>query len=149
MVTKTNSDGEKQMGKLNSAVKTALEQADLYPLATASKSGLPNVVPVKFILIENDDELWLVDNFMDKTLSNLKQNPQVALNILIPDQNISYQIKGKTKIETTGDKYQKMRDIVLKIKPDAPAKGLVIMQVTEVFDCWPGATIGNRLDSDA
>jgi predicted pyridoxine 5'-phosphate oxidase superfamily flavin-nucleotide-binding protein len=137
------------MGKLNSTLKAAIEQADLYPLATASSAGLPNVVPVKFVLIENDDELWLVDNFMDKTLSNLEQNPVVALNVLIPEQNISYQIKGKTQIETTGDKYQKMRDIVLKVKPDAPAKGLVIMHVTEVFDCWPGPTIGNRLDSDA
>lgn len=136
------------MGKLNNQVKIAIEQADLYPLATASNTGHPNVIPVKFVLIENDDELWLVDNFMDKTLTNLEQNPVVALNVLIPEQNISYQIKGKTQIETSGDKYQKMRDIVLKIKPDAPAKGLIVMHVTEVFDCWPGATIGHRLDSN-
>jgi uncharacterized protein len=134
------------MGKLNNQVKAAIKQADLYPLATASNIGHPNVIPVKFVLIENDDELWLVDNFMDKTLTNLEQNPAVALNVLIPEQNISYQIKGKTQIETSGDKYQKMRDIVLKIKPDAPAKGLIVMHVSEVFDCWPGATIGHRLD---
>jgi predicted pyridoxine 5'-phosphate oxidase superfamily flavin-nucleotide-binding protein len=137
------------MGKLNDNIKTAINQADLFPLASASQTGNPNVVPVKFVLIENDDELWLVDNFMDKTLSNLKQNPLVALNVLIPEQNISYQIKGTVNIETSGDKYQKMRNIVLAAKPDAPAKGLVIMQVTEVFDCWPGATIGHRLDNEA
>lgn len=137
------------MGKLNTTVKAAIKQADLFPLATASQVGYPNVVPVKFVLIESDDELWLVDNFMDKTLSNLKQNPFVALNVLIPEQDISYQIKGAVNIETSGDKYQKMRDIVLAAKPDAPAKGLVIMHVTEVFDCWPGANIGHRLDNDA
>ena len=42
------------MGKLTDAVKNAIKEADLYPLATASNSGHPNVVPVKFVLIEND-----------------------------------------------------------------------------------------------
>jgi len=137
------------MAKLNNSVKAAIEQADLTPLATASSEGYPNVVPIKFVLIENDEELWLVDNFMDKTLNNIEQNPVAAINILIPEQNISYQIKGTLNIETSGDKYQKMRDIVLKVKPDAPAKGLVIMIVTEVFDCWPGPSIGHRLDIGA
>lgn len=137
------------MGKLNNAVKTAIEQTALFPLATASSNGYPNVVPVMFVLIESDDELWMIDNFMDKTLKNLEQNPTAALNVLIPEQNISYQIKGTIRIETSGDQYQKMRDIVLAAKPSAPAKGLIIMQVTEVFDCWPGATIGHRLDSGA
>jgi len=134
------------MGKLSTALKNAIEKAELYPLATASGSGLPNVVPIKLVLIENDGELWLVDNFMGKTLRNLQQNPVAALNILIPDDNISFQIKGHTRIETEGENYQKMRDIVLKVKPDAPAKSLIIMDITEIFDCWPGNTIGQRLD---
>jgi len=137
------------MGKLTDAVKNAIKEADLYPLATASNSGHPNVVPVKFVLIENDSELWLVDNFMDKTLTNLVQNPIAALNILVPEKDIAYQIKGTTTIETRGDNYQKMRDIVLEVKPDAPAKGLIVMQVTEVFDCWQGPTIGHRIDGNS
>ena len=134
------------MGKLSTALKNAIEKAELYPLATASGSGIPNVVPIKLVLIENDGELWLVDNFMGKTLRNLQQNPVAALNILIPDDNISFQIKGHTRIETEGENYQKMRDIVLKVKPDAPSKSLIIMDITEIFDCWPGNTIGQRLD---
>lgn len=135
------------MGKLSTALKDAIEKAELFPLATASASGLPNVVPIKFVLIENDDELWLVDNFMGKTLQNLQQNPVSALNILIPDDNISFQIKGHTRIETEGENYQRMRDLVLKVKPDAPAKSLIIMDIIEIFDCWPGNTIGQRLDT--
>ena len=86
---------------------------------------------------------------MDKTLTNLVQNPIAALNILVPEKDIAYQIKGTTTIETRGDNYQKMRDIVLEVKPDAPAKGLIVMQVTEVFDCWPGPTIGHRIDGNS
>jgi uncharacterized protein len=134
------------MGKLTAALKKAIEETPLYALATASNESVPNVVPVKFVIIENDDELWLVDNFMTKTLQNLQDNPIAALNILLPDQEISFQIKGTTSITSSGDKYQKMRDIVLAVKPDAPAKSLVIMNITEIFDCWPGNTIGQRLD---
>ena len=135
------------MGKLSTALKEAIVKAELYPLATASSSGLPNVVPIKLVFIENDNELWLVDNFMTKTLQNLQQNPAAALNILIPDDNISYQIKGNTRIETDGENYNRMRKSVLKANPAHPAKSLVIMQITEIFDCWPGSTIGNRLDN--
>tara|TARA_B110000114_G_scaffold53194_1_gene56579 strand:- start:475 stop:882 length:408 start_codon:yes stop_codon:yes gene_type:complete len=135
------------MGKLSSGLKSAIKKAELYPLATASSSGLPNVIPIKLVFIENDNELWLVDNFMTKTLQNLQQNPAAALNILIPDDKISYQIKGHTRIETEGHKYNRMRETVLKANPDHPAKSLVIMHITEIFDCWPGSTIGNRLDN--
>ena len=62
------------MGKLSNVVKDAIGKADLYPLATASISGLPNVIPIKLVFIESDNELWLVDNFMTKTLQNLQQN---------------------------------------------------------------------------
>lgn len=134
------------MAKLNDTIKQAIEQADLYPLATASSSGHPNVVPIKFVLIESDDELWLVDNFMDKTLTNLQQNPVAALNILIPDSETSIQIKGTVTIETQGERYQRMREQVLNVKPDAPAKSLVRLQITEIYDCWPGEGIGQRLD---
>lgn len=135
------------MGKLSTALKEAIVKAELYPLATASSSGLPNVVPIKLVFIENDNELWLVDNFMTKTLKNLQQNPAAALNILVPDEKISYQIKGHTRIETEGKNYNRMKKKVLEANPDHPAKSLVIMHITEIFDCWPGSTIGNRLDN--
>ena len=135
------------MGKLSIALKEAIVKAELYPLATASSSGLPNVIPIKLVFIENDNELWLVDNFMTKTLKNLQQNPAAALNILIPDEKISYQIKGHTRIETEGKNYNRMKKKVLKANPEHPAKSLVIMHITEIFDCWPGSTIGNRLDN--
>ena len=135
------------MGKLSNVVKDAIEKAELYPFATASTSGLPNVIPIKLVFIENDNELWLVDNFMTKTIQNLQQNPAAALNVMIPDDKISYQIKGHTRIETKGDNYNRMRETVLKANPDHPAKSLVIKHITEIFDCWPGISIGNRLDN--
>ncbi len=134
------------MPKLTDKVKQAITLADLSPLATISATGVPNVIPIKFVFIENDDELWLVDNFMDKTRQNLEQNPIAALNILVPEHNMAYQIKGTTNIETAGDKYQRMREQVLAIKPDAPAKALVVLHITEIYNCWPGPELGQRLE---
>lgn len=134
------------MGKLTSEVKHAIGKADLFPLATASATGMPNVVPIKFVYVQDDDTLWLVDNFMTKTMQNLQQNQQASLNVLVTEDDIYLQIKGTTQIETHGDNYQAMREKVLAVKPDAPAKSLVLLKVTEVYQCKPGDTLGQRLD---
>ncbi len=134
------------MGKLTTELKTAIEKAQLYPLATCSKDGIPNVIPIKFIFIEDDDHLWLVDNFMSKTQQNLEENPHAAINIWVDEDNVYLQLKGRTRIETTGNNVQLMREKVHAIKPDAPAKALVIFEIDEIYQCLPGPNIGQRLD---
>lgn len=134
------------MAKLTTELKQAIEKAELYPLATASDTGMPNVIPIKFVFVADDDTLWLTDNFMAKTMKNLRQNPQAAINIDIPSDDIYLQIKGTTQIETIGENYESMREKVLAVKPDAPAKSLVVMKITEIYQCLPGDTLGQRLD---
>jgi predicted pyridoxine 5'-phosphate oxidase superfamily flavin-nucleotide-binding protein len=134
------------MAKLTTELKQAIAKAELYPLATASKTGMPNVIPIKFVFVADDDTLWLTDNFMNKTMKNLRQNPQAALNVDIPSDNIYIQIKGTTEIESIGENYEAMRKKVLAVKPDAPANSLVIMKITEIYQCLPGDTLGQRLD---
>ena len=52
---------------LTSAIKAAIEQAGLFPLATAAPDGLPNVVPVKWLEVADDQTLWITDNYLRKT----------------------------------------------------------------------------------
>ena len=134
------------MAKLSSDFKQAFNTIELFPLATCSNSGIPNVVPVKFIFIENDDELWIVDNFMSKTIKNLTKNPHAALYVYASEMNICCQIKGNISIQTSGDKYDRMRNNIHKIRADAPAKSLVIMKVTDIYQCAPGSNAGERIN---
>jgi len=89
------------MAKLTADMKQAFNSVTLFPFATSTDSGIPNVVPVKYIFIEKDDELWIVNNFMSKTIKNMTQNPQAALYVYATDINLCCQIKGKISIQTS------------------------------------------------
>ena len=66
---------------LNAEMKETFSKVKLFPVATASKAGVPNVAPIAFVQLKSDDTIWLADNFMNKTLANLKENPKCAIYI--------------------------------------------------------------------
>ena len=61
-----------------------------FALATSSKEGVPNVVPIGFLWVANDKEIWVIDNYMNKTYANIKENPVAAV----------YAIGGGTRMRT-------------------------------------------------
>ena len=69
------------MAKLTEEMKTAFSKVKVFPVATASKDGIPNVVPIGFCWIVDDETVWIADNFMTKSLANLAENPVVALDV--------------------------------------------------------------------
>jgi predicted pyridoxine 5'-phosphate oxidase superfamily flavin-nucleotide-binding protein len=133
------------MVKLNAEMKETFGKLKLFPVATASKRGVPNVTPIAFVMLVSDDTIWLADNYMHKTLANVKENPALAIYIYDPESKKCFQIKGKVEVKTSGPDYEKMKGMVKGKKPDAPAKSLLIMTVTEVFQCAPGPEAGKKL----
>jgi hypothetical protein len=133
------------MVKLNAEMKETFGKIKLFPVATASKSGIPNVVPIAFVSLVSDDTIWIADNYMHKTLANIKENPVVAIYVYDPDTKKCFQIKGNVELKTSGPDFEKMRGMVRGRKPDAPAKTLLVMTVTEVFLCTPTAEAGKKL----
>jgi predicted pyridoxine 5'-phosphate oxidase superfamily flavin-nucleotide-binding protein len=133
------------MVKMTTEMKEAFSKVKLFPVATASKAGVPNVAPIAFVIMVSDDTLWLADNYMNKTLANLKENPKVAVYIWEPESKKCLQLKGKVEIKTSGPDYEKMRKMVHDKKPELPAKSLVIMHVEEIFECAPGPNAGEKI----
>ncbi len=114
-------------------------------MATASKGGVPNVAPMASIHLVDDDTVWIMDNYMVKTLENLKENPIAALYFYDPDSKRCFQIKGSTEIRTSGPEYEKFRDRVKAKNDRFPAKSLVIIKITDVFECTPGKEAGKKV----
>lgn len=133
------------MVKLDEKMKTAFSKVKIFPVATASKGGIPNVVPIGFCQLVDDETIWISDNFMSKSLANLKENPNVAVYVWGPDTGGCFQIKGKAKIISSGEKFEKMKAIVHAAKPGLPAKTLIEVKITEVFQCAPGPDAGKKL----
>ncbi len=126
-------------------VKDLFTQIKLFPIATSSISGVPNVVPIAFCVLNDDETIWIADNFMQKTLANLKENPVIAMYLYSADLKKCYQLKGSVKIVTIGPDYEKMREMVHKLKPTLPAKTLLIVKITEVYQCNPGPDAGKKV----
>jgi len=137
------------MVKLTAEMKEAFEKMKekmkILPVATASKDGTPNVIPLGMSWLVGDDTVWFVDNFMNKTLSNLRVNPKIAFFIWGPEVKGCYQVKGVAAIKTGGKEYDEMKAIVNEKYPAYPARSLVIVKITEVFECKPGPTAGSKL----
>lgn len=65
------------MVKLTPEMKEAFAGMKIFPFATASKNGDPNVVPIGFCKLQEDEEtIWIADNYFYKTRKNLDENPR-------------------------------------------------------------------------
>ena len=133
------------MVKLTADMKEAFTKMKVFPLATASRDGTPNVIPVGIAELVDDETVWFVDNFMNKTLSNFRTNPRVAFYLWGPEIKGCFQCKGVVSIKTSGREYDTMKAKLNIKNPALPARSLVIVKITEVFECKPGPTAGSKL----
>ncbi|MCQ2086173.1 MAG: pyridoxamine 5'-phosphate oxidase family protein [archaeon] len=129
---------------MNESIREELAKMKVIHLATSSKEGIPNVVPIGAMFLQDDETLWIVDNFMKKTLKNIIENPIAAFDVWVPGEEMSYQIKGVLEYVTSGGDYEKAREWMLARKP-LPAKGLVKMKFTEIYSVKPGPDAGDLL----
>jgi predicted pyridoxine 5'-phosphate oxidase superfamily flavin-nucleotide-binding protein len=133
------------MVKLNEEMKSVFSKVKIFPVATASKDGIPNVVPIGFVRLATDDTLWIGDNYMVKTLANVRENSHIAIFIYDPDVKRCFQIKGKVEVLTSGPDFEKMKGIIKAKNEKYPAKSLLVVKITDVFECTLGATAGKKI----
>ncbi len=105
-------------------------------LATYGEGGV-NVVPVSTIRLIGE-EIVLVNYFLNKTLSNLKANPEVALACW--KGFAGYQIKGQARYETEGEIFDEIVVWIKEILPDRTVKGIIVIKPAEVFDITASST---------
>jgi len=132
------------MTALTPEMKAAFEAVKVFPLATASKSGIPNVAPMGSVFLMDDETIWIGDNFMQKTLANVLENPKAALYVYGAGAKGCYQIKADVTVKTSGEEHARMKAMIHEKKPNLPAKSLLILKITEVYECMPGAEAGKR-----
>lgn len=128
------------MVKLTDEMKEDFAKMKIFPFATASKDGEPNVIPIGMCNLQEDGEtIWIADNYFNKTRNNLDENPRGAIYVWGPEIKGCYQIKGDIEIKTEGKDYEKMYKMVKSIGDRFPARALAVMKITDVYECKPGA----------
>jgi hypothetical protein len=117
----------------------------IFPVATASKDGWPNVVPIGFVELVDDETIWIADNFMKKTLANILENPKMSIYIWGAETKGCFQAKGDVIVKTSGPEFEKMQFTVRSKMSKAPAKSLLIMKIREIYECAPGPKAGEKI----
>jgi len=99
------------MVKMPAEVRETLEKQKPVPIATASKSGVPNVVFVGLLKIIDDETLMIADNFFNKTAANLMDNPKISILCYSSDTKKSFQIKGNVTLCKEGENFNQMKKV--------------------------------------
>ena len=135
------------MAAMNARIKEIFDKQQIAPLATATKDGAPNVVPINAKKILDDETILISDQFFGKTLKNMQDNPQVAITIW--DNLEGYQIKGSVSIETSGARFEEtaqwIEGIGKALNLPLKSKGAIIMKITEIYNVSPGPDAGKLL----
>ncbi len=138
------------MARMSAKVRALFEAQAVVAFATASVTGVPNVVPIGAKKVLDDETILISDQYFKKTLANLKENPQASLTFWDAKTAESYQIKGTVTIETSGvifeettawvEEISRMRNAPLK------SKGAIVLKVREIYSSSPGPGAGTRID---
>ena len=119
-----------------------------YAAAFATCTGdVPNVVPVSMKQAWDDETVMVSDQYLCKSLANLRVNPHVALSVW--DEEGGFQVKGTVTYEDEGPRYEQVaaqvQAILSSMGYDYTSKGVCFIHVEEVYSVTPGETSGKRL----
>ncbi|MEN4018455.1 MAG: pyridoxamine 5'-phosphate oxidase family protein [Methanobacterium sp.] len=123
----------------------AVEKDNVVFLATATKDGVPNVVPIGFARPVDEKTIMIVDNYMKKTRENLESNPKASL---VPRDATAcpYQFKGTVEIHTSGKAFDEAVDWARSVMSKLPAKAAILLKVEEIYSVKPGPDAGSKVD---
>ena len=114
------------MAKLSEEIKKMI--AEIHPalVATASKTGKPNVSPKGSFAVLDDEHVMFAEMASPRTMANLKENPQVSAIVFDPATRKGCRIWGKVEeILDSGDLFE-------KVKADYAAKRMKINCVVKI-----------------
>ena len=116
-------------------------------VATCSADGTPNVACCSMKQAWDAETVMISDQYMNKTLANLKENPKMAISVW--DETHGYQVKGTVIYENEGPNYEaiaaQVHAILSNMGYDYYSKGVCWIHVDEVYSLTPGPEAGSRI----
>lgn len=135
------------MAQMSERMQELFNKVRTVVLSTASLDGVPNVVPVGAKKIIDSETILISDQFLNKTLANMKANPRAAITFW--DGHEGYQLKGAVVIETNGARFEEtarwIDEMSHKTGMPLKSKGAVILKIEEIYGVSPGPGAGKHL----
>ncbi len=137
------------MAKMPEQVKLMFTNQRIVVFSTASRDGIPNAVPIGAKKIIDDETILISNQYFDKTLKNLIENPRASLTFWDIKTHEGYQLKGTITIETIGERFENTAKWIEEMgkarnKP-LKSKGAVIFKITDVYCVTSGKDAGKKI----
>jgi predicted pyridoxine 5'-phosphate oxidase superfamily flavin-nucleotide-binding protein len=135
------------MAQMTERMKELFNSVPTVVLSTSTVDGTPNAVPVGAKKIIDSETILISDQFVNKTLANMKANPRVSVTYW--EGHEGYQLKGTVTIETSGQRYEEtaqwINELSVKVGFPLKSKGAIIMRIEEIYGVSPGPGAGKQL----
>ncbi|MCX7171604.1 MAG: pyridoxamine 5'-phosphate oxidase family protein [Proteobacteria bacterium] len=113
------------MAKMSAEVKKAVAECKPGMIATASKTGKPNVSAKGSLRVLDDEHLIFANIMSPGTLANLQENHQIAIICLDPATRSGCRVSGRSEIFDAGPLFDQMSQ-------EYAAKRMVVRHVVKV-----------------
>jgi len=118
--------------KINEGMKKIIENNAL-ALASVNSKLEPHNIAVGFVKVVSKNQLLISDNYINETLENIKNNPNVSLVVWIrnwEDNCIGYELSGKAEYFNGGKWIEKIKQI--PENKDVPCKGAILITINKI-----------------
>jgi predicted pyridoxine 5'-phosphate oxidase superfamily flavin-nucleotide-binding protein len=130
------------MVKVSEKIREAFKAQRVIPMATVNGDGVPNVIYVGVWWWEDNEILCVVNNYLNKTLANVRENGRVCF---VCHGNGSYQIKCVAEEATGGPLYEKARELATNRDRPLPGKSAIVCTIKEIYQSSGGKGAGDRI----
>jgi predicted pyridoxine 5'-phosphate oxidase superfamily flavin-nucleotide-binding protein len=110
-------------------MKLVVERQRLGFVATVCPDGTPNLSPKGTTVVWNDDHLVFADIHSPGTVSNLRSNPAVEINVVDPVIRKGYRFKGTARVLGDGALFDEIIAFLRKRGVSSPIKHIVVVKV--------------------
>ena len=120
------------MDLITSKIKNFLIQQKLGYVATVSSDGMPNISPKGTIIGWDSETLAFANIRSPDTIDNLKNNPNVEINVIDPILRKGYLFSGVCTILTEGDLFDEIFSYYRNYGVTSMIHSIVLVKVLKI-----------------
>lgn len=110
-------------------IKTIIE-GNPVAIATVTSENNPNVIGVAFVKVVSENQILVTDNYMNRTIQDVKDNSHVVVLGWNKDMD-GYKLIGEAQYFSSGEWVEKVK--ALPENKGMPAKGALLITVNKII----------------
>lgn len=115
---------------MENEIKKIIEENPV-ALATVDNEGKPYVIAVASVKVK-DDKIIVTNNYMKKTIENLKNSPNISLVVWNKDLE-GYKIQRVAEYFSEGEFFDFVKS--LEENRNEPCNGAIVIEINEIKEC--------------